>query len=346
MVDYREDIEYSKKVEKRKESTLSFICPKKHYVRKEGWLTIARNRKEVVSSRVETQGYIRYFSLCGKEAIDVLLFEREGIIRANARGYPDVCYCDFVEDNPLEFAKLKETLGKTKGFNMRFEELVYDGSFQKLVQNEPFDVVNLDFCGSCFPKHDAPDSKTLRAIECVLKLQSAVSFNLFITFRAQRSSENSGAIKELRDVMEKNLSQFSDFKSVYEEKIGFPLNILCENDYPSFLLHTFPKILLGFGNNYNLGGECIRRFYYKRKEGEYKIVKFIFSFEPRRENNRFSDRSRKTVQLANAYHKSIINCLKNSPINVDDVLTNKPSLRAKLNNDQEDLIKNRGKFKI
>lgn len=347
MVDYREDTEYKSKIEKREEATSSFICPKKHFVRIKGWLDVAKKRREKVSSRNETDGYIRYFTLCGREAIDVLLFERESIIRATTRGYPDVCYCDFSEDAPLEFAKLKEALGKTKGFNMRFQNLVYDSTFIELVRKEPFDVINLDFCGSCFPRYEAPDSATLRAIERILQLQSSVSFDLFVTFRAQRSLENSEAIQELENAMTKNFDDFDEIKEAYNANVGRSLRNLSDNDYHYFLIYVFPKIILGFGINYGLNGNCLERFYYQRRRGQYRIVKFIFSFELLLDNNeRFSRRSRRSIELAERYPIAIINYLKNKPIDVDRGVGNNRALQNELKEDQMDLIKNKKKFRI
>lgn len=354
MVDYKEDAECKTKIETREEATASFICPKKHFVRRNGWLVVAKKRKEAVSSRNETDGYIRYFTLCGREAIDVLLFEKEDIIRSNIRGYPDVCYCDYSRDGPMEFAILKEALGKTKGFNKKFEDLVNDRTFVDLIKNEPFDVINLDFCGSCFPKYDAPDSATLRAIERLLQLQSGISFDLFVTFRARRSEDNSEAIHELEAAMDRNFNDFNKIQVAYNDSVGRPLNDLSVDDYPYFLLTTVPKVILGFAVNSGLNGKCRCRFCYGRRKKidenkflTYKIIKFIFSFDSKQNNNgHFSERSRWGVEIAGEYPTTIINYLKHNPINVEDVVVHDQALQYALNGEQEDLRENRKKFKI
>lgn len=350
MVEYQKDADYKSKIEKRNEATSSFISAKKHYVRLNGWVIAAQKRRENISHRKETKGYVRYFTLCGREAIDVLLFEREGILRATARGYPDVCYCDYSKDAPLEFTKIREALGKTKGFNMRFQDLVTDSTFSELVRKEPFDIINLDFCGSCFPKYDAPNSATLRSIEKILQLQSNTSFDMFITFHAQRSLENLEAIGELQDTMKKNFEYYDEVETVYNTNVSVPLDQLADDNYPSFLLCAFPKIVLGFGINCGLNGECSKRFYYPRrseKTGEYyKIVKFIFLFDPIPNNEHFSQRSKRGVELARNYPTAIKNYLNANPIDVNGILKREPRLRKQLDKDQWDLMMNRKKFQI
>lgn len=341
-------------IEKRQETSSLFICPKKHFVRKNGWLEIARARKKAVSNRKETDGYVRYFSLCGKEAVDILLFDREGIIRADRRGYPDVCFCDFSANAPKEFAEIKEALGKTRGFNKRFEDLANDTDFEELIQKIPFDIVNLDFCGSCFPSYDEPDSRTLQAIEKIINLQSNVSFDLFVTFRARRSDNNVEAIDMLRESMNSNITDFNDIEVTYDKYINKPLDQILNNDYAIFLLLTIPKIILGFSNNFHLSGRCLRRYLYKRLKYEnrrlkfiYKIVKFLFSFDPvQGTNGNFLSRSRVGINTTHNYCRAIKNYLSENPINVDTLLKHRNSFKSQLIDEQKELIRNQKIFSI
>ena len=51
----------------------------KHYVRKNGWLTAAKEQKYAIRRRSK-QIPLRYFTFCAVEAIDVFMLELEGIL--------------------------------------------------------------------------------------------------------------------------------------------------------------------------------------------------------------------------------------------------------------------------
>jgi hypothetical protein len=131
-----------------------FRDPQKHYVRVYGWVSVARNRLSALGQ--QRQYGLRYLTLCGKDAIDILLFKREGLIRDDGRGFPSVYY---IENYYSSFAEVRPLLGRTSGKRISFEDLVNQGWFERLVREQPFDVINLDFSGNCFPIEDPPFSR-------------------------------------------------------------------------------------------------------------------------------------------------------------------------------------------
>lgn len=141
----------------------------KHYVRINGWVEIARERYARIQTDQERRDHgLRYFTLCGKDGIDIFLFQREGLINDDGRGFPSIFYC---EGYYPSFAELTPILGRTRGSRNKFEDLINYNWFKTLIQHSPFDVVNLDFSGSCFPQQDPPFSRTLRSINVLISLQ-------------------------------------------------------------------------------------------------------------------------------------------------------------------------------
>lgn len=317
-----------------------FRDEKKHFVRINGWLPIAKKRLGIMD-RSNDFG-LRYFTLCGKDAIDILLFKREELIKDDERGFPSVYYC---ENHYTSFAEVQPLLGRTKGKRMEFEQLVQSADFENFVRDSPFDLVNLDFSGNCFPKQDAPFSATLKAIHRLLELQEGKDFDLFITFRARRSEENDSAIDELDDNMKKNFSKSTKVESRYKMRYpGLSPSALASNDYPLFLLATFPKILFGFGASNGFTVSSKAKFKYCRRPDSsrsYEIVKFIFSFEHISTGNSFGGKSRSISKLSAAYDHAILEDLDVDVTDVDEQLRLNQSLSLSLLKDVNQLLSTR-----
>src|SRR2546426_11294437 len=202
----------------------------KHYVRVFGWTSAAKKRLALVRNRK-----LKYFTLCGRQAIDVFLFHQAGLIDFDGKGFPGVCFC---ESNNSAFASAHEVLGRTLCWRMDLQDLVEEHSFADQI---PFDIINLDFSGTCFPLTDDPFSSTLKSIRAIIELQKRYDFDLFVTFRAQRSHDNEKAIAELKENMEHNFECYSSLREEFEKRTSSPLDQLAEKAYADFLLITIPK---------------------------------------------------------------------------------------------------------
>jgi len=320
--------------------------PVKHFVRVNGWLQSANSRLAKLRQQGAQKEYgLRYLTLCGKDGIDIFLFKREGIIKDNGRGFPSVFYCESYGGN---FIQVRELLGKTRSYLGRFEDLVNKTWFHEYVIGNPFDVVNLDFSGSCFPRADQPFSGTLRSITRIIELQKGNEFDLFITFKALRSTENNAAIAELATNMERNFEESNDIEEKF--KVRFenltPDDILGQ-DYGKFLLATFPKIVFGFGSSNGFIVKCSQKFLYHRTNRggtNYQIVKFIFSFENLGSSNTFSDVSRRTMELAAHYKESTLEDFDIIPLNVDNEVMRNSALKNELEQDCTSILENRKAF--
>lgn len=312
-----------------------FRDPQKHYVRVYGWKTAAQNRLRTLQGQRDYG--LRYLTLCGKEAIDIFLFKREGLIMDDGRGFPSVFY---VENYYPSFAEVRPLLGRTQGKRISFEELVNQPMFEAFVRRSPFDVVNLDFSGNCFPLNDAPFSTTLRALYHMIELQKGSDFDLFVTFKALRSIENSGAVQELAGNMTSNFAAHHEIEQAFRREFHHSPEELQDTDYGLFLLAAFPKIIFGFGANNGFTTSCNGKFIYARTppgKPRYQMVKFAFAFATPATQS-FSGQSRTHQVLTQAYTASCLADLGSHVIDVDHKLAQRNQLAAELRADLQSVL--------
>lgn len=269
---------------KQREHKQDYTGPVKQFVRKHAWVPAAQDRLHRV--RNEECEYLRYFTLCAEKAIDVHLFWIESLIEFNGREYPDVVFCECYPD---QYELIAARLGRTRGFLADFEDLVLDRNrpeSRDFYSTLPFDVYNLDFTGVCFPRADAPFSRTLNAIVTLVNelagLPEKRGFDMLLTFRAKRSEENEDAINQLKDNVRDNRRQYDWFNHAFMEMYGDDIGPLLHRRYYEFLLLTLPKLLGRFGNEAGFRMACTHRFYYPRPDARnpnYHIISFGLSFD-------------------------------------------------------------------
>lgn len=321
--------------------------PKKHYVRVNGWVAVAKKRLESIKNKEKTnRKHIRYFTLCGKDAMDILLFKKHNLIFFDGRGYPDVVFC---EEEHESFESIRRILKRVRmDFKGSFEDIVFQSSFINLF---PFDIFNLDFTRNCFPRREQPFSTTLRSIVKIIEEQAnkASDFDLFVTFRAEQSRENVEAIKQLKENMEKNFEEYDNIKKEFIQKYNNRnLSWLSDRDYSKFLLLTFPKLIVRFGNENHFNVHCSHKYEYPRiythrrtgRRLSYKIVKFIFSFEYIPPSWSIKRRGlRRTQILESNYKQEIENSIKIEPTDVLRELRAHPFLKEDYNKEVKELVK-------
>jgi hypothetical protein len=160
-------------------------CLLKHYIRKEVWLPFCRDRlRKIRASAPKNPRRLRYFTFCAVGALDVLLLDREKVIRkSNTSEFDTVFFFDKSEEAIIETRK---RIRGANGFPGDFAEIVLmaaDGDEQlelhilpddrdtkavrqkqfkkaqlgRFIESFPFDVVNLDVEQYLFrPKEDLP----------------------------------------------------------------------------------------------------------------------------------------------------------------------------------------------
>jgi len=129
----------------------------KHEARLKLWLPVLKN------FRRELGRPLKYFTLPGPKAFDVIRWKMENIIKYDGRGYPEVCFCEINLEN---FNNAKRILGNTPGILDKFELIIENKEnpkYKAFWDLFPYDVYNLDFCGTWF-EGDEPYSETFVSI--------------------------------------------------------------------------------------------------------------------------------------------------------------------------------------
>jgi hypothetical protein len=246
----------------------------KHAARHRLWLP------EALSLKKRKGKFLRYFTLSGKWAYDVFFMEQNEIIARTPRGFPDVRFCD---NNPNFFATAKCLLGNTVGIQSNFETAVLDDR-PEFWGGFPYDIYNLDFCGTCFPDDQPPFSNTFRAITKIIHkhaLACCSPFLVFLTMKALPEETNAEACKELMDNIEANRAEPA-FRQALTAAIPNTGRFVEEN-FCDFITVSIPKLVCFLARDQcNVDVRQRAKYQRKPKDGEsYFIAKFVFRFDVR-----------------------------------------------------------------
>lgn len=256
----------------------------KHYVRMKGWCPACVWRAHRVQWQVQThkdcrKRPLKYFTLCASKAVDVFMLERAGILErcSTSNRHDHVFFC---EKNPVEYAEILERIG-TNGFlgslediilfeddddtagrclddNKRVErrvrrKLELKDQHEKLVSAFPFDIVNLDVCGTVFPPGQGKISPLIGALRRILEWQrepdaddghECQGFTLLLTSSLNHGPVDQSAMEDLISRMKQNLG-YDAFKEAFETKWGHAdPDTLFEQDFPLFFSLALPKVII------------------------------------------------------------------------------------------------------
>ena len=252
-----------------RDSFLEFKDLIKHTARCLLWLPVAKSLKQ------QKGDYLRYFTLPGKFAWDIFLFEKNNLLKKEARGFPDVRFCD---NNAQFYTEATRLLGSTIGIKKNFEELVIEDN-KIFWEGFPYDLYNLDFCGTSFPDNQPPFSDTFKAIKKIIYKHaesSAFPFVIFLTIKAKKEETRSEAISELKGNIESNRAN-----PIFNEAITrlIPdINTFVEDKFCDFMIVSIPKLICHLAKDH-CNVEIKARSKYKRSN--YFITKFVFLFTPK-----------------------------------------------------------------
>ncbi|MCJ7804442.1 hypothetical protein MUP35_01780 [Patescibacteria group bacterium] len=250
----------------------------KHVARCRLWLPEARLLKQ------EKKRPLRYFTLPGKYAYDIFFLEQEGIIEKDTRGFPGVRFCDY---DPKSFSDAKRLLGNTIGKKDNFEKLVLEDT-REFWEGFPYDIYNLDFCGTCFPDKQPPFSDTFQAIERIINKhvsENHFPFIIFLTMKAFEGETNPQAKMELIQNIEANRA-ITYFSNQIASIIPDTQNFAAQN-FADFIIISIPKIICHLADSH-CDLEIKSRAKYLRSNpeiGDYFITKFVFKFSRRRQKS-------------------------------------------------------------
>jgi len=248
----------------------------KHTARHLLWLP------EAASLRTEKNRFLKYFTLPGKWAWDVFFFEKNGIIEKVERGFPNVRFCD---NNVKSYTDAKKLLGNTIGKKEDFERLVLN-NHREFWDGFPYDLYNLDFCGTCFPDDQPPFSDTFRSIERIIKdhvKNNHFPFIIFLTMKALDTQTNSEAKRQLKENIETNRQNqafAANINSLIPDVDNFE-----STRFVDFIIVSIPKIICHLAKS-QCDIEVKVRAKYSRnnsRDGTFFITKFVFKFTRKRQ---------------------------------------------------------------
>lgn len=318
-----------------------FTDPDKHYVRQSAWLPAARNRLE--ENKTKRKQFLRYFTLCAAKAIDVSLFWEHELVEFDGREYPGVVFC---ENNTDVYATIRGRLGNTIGFHAEFQDLVLERETQKSTDfyselGLQFDVFNLDFTGMCFPSGEPPYSRTLEAIVQLITHLSGQpkckGFDMFFTFRAQKSAENNEAITTLKGNLRENRTHHPFFKDALQRDYDDNIGVLADRQYHKFLLLALPKYIGRIGHQSGLRVRCTHRLHVMHEDATppYHIISFGLSFDPTK-IGQAGEGLRQTVTRdeisIRAYIEMLQDLVGTDAINVSSTQLNRAELEKEVQN--------------
>ena len=222
-------------------------------------------------------------TFCAANAIDVFLFLKEGLLSRDP--HTDVILGTyFCEKDPREFNEISQRIGAhEQGFLGSFEDMIlfedddrtrhlnYDDPSQRhpyeirqrlLVKKRhqrlrvaaPFDVVNLDICGTFFPPAGGIHSPMFQSIQRLLDWQTEFSnmdktFNSFTTFLTTHVEDglvNDEAMEQLIVMVEDNQASHADFSSDLHSRFGTgDVRQIAINDFSGFYCVALPKVIVG-----------------------------------------------------------------------------------------------------
>jgi len=254
---------------------------KKHEARLKLWLPALQDLRNKLGRP------LRYFTFPGEKAYDVIAWKQKGLIEFNERGFPNVCFCEM---KPEYFANATRILKNTIGVPAKFEDVInnrQDSKYKPFWVKFPYDVYNLDFCGTCFESNRPLLNKTflsiIRLINAHISKNGSGKFLLLLTVRIDKNYTNEDFIKNLVKNLESNRKD-SDFSLLINGLVKDEISNFIEERFCDFIMTGLPKILASKirSQTRETSGriEDLYRAYYKRRDREnnydYFIGKFVF----------------------------------------------------------------------
>jgi len=250
-------------------------CLLKHYIRKEVWLPVCRERLKSIRSQARSKTNVRrlrYFTFCAVGALDVLLLDREKVIRRSNSDEFDTVY--FFDKDATAVVETNKRIPGAKGFPGNFTEIVLqanDGDddldlkiledaqdtrevrekqrrraqLGAFIESFPFDVMNLDVEQYLFiPKEKLPGTLT-NTLRKLLEWQRRAGigsngkpfalseFTLMFTTQVGPAGLPDDYVNYLRDdCLQRNLDMFAELREPFLKKSG-------GEDVPNFFKNDF-----------------------------------------------------------------------------------------------------------
>lgn len=225
----------------------------KQFVRRYGWLEPV---KDFVNSRAEAglSDAWKYLTLPGKDALDVGLLYREGLLEWQDDRWPTLAICD------RQFATLvvsrigQPMMGSIKA---TIEEVIHRPD-HRLTSNFPYEVINLDYCGPLLltANHRLAVLQRVAAMRRIFALQRRCAFLLLLTTQDGLGKFSRTARDMMKELLRWNIDQDEQFRREYGTAFGSLDVLACSKDFVRFAQLIVPKVV----------ADCAREWGYEVKE--------------------------------------------------------------------------------
>ena len=251
----------------------------KHFVRRQAWLPAALAQAKATRRAGREPSYLTF---CAANAIDVFLFLKEGLLSRNQET-DVVLNTFFCERDEMDFNEISQQIGAhEQGFLGDFQDIVLfedddetsrvddDDTFlwhppklrrrlktrerhRRLRRAMPFDVLNLDICGTFFPPRSGVLSPMLQSIRRLLDWQTDSaqqdenfsSFTVFLTAHVECGRVNNAAMQELIRMVAANQETYTGFSHALSDRFGeIDPNMIAANDFMGFYCLALPKVIV------------------------------------------------------------------------------------------------------
>ena len=251
----------------------------KHYVRRHAWLPAARSQRDATRGAGRQ---VTYLTFCAAQALDVFLFLKEGILTRDPET-DVVSNAYFCEQKSDIFQEISELIGPhDQGFLGNFQEMIlfaddevtrgrryddrherYESEMRKRLDIKqrherfrnamPFDIINLDICGTMFPPAGGVHSPMIKSIDTLLRWQADCcdmddrfrSFTLFLTTHIEAGRVNEQAFRELVAMVENNGRAYAGYADGLQARFGrAEVSEIARQDFNAFYCLALPKAIV------------------------------------------------------------------------------------------------------
>jgi hypothetical protein len=231
---------------------------------------------------------IKYLTLPAYYRLDVSLFEREKILRADRESDEPLLEVAAFEAEPTKFARMAGKGHKLRLFAAtEIESALLDSQnpyYEQLAELFPFDVVNFDLTTSLTPKHEGPYSRIMQAIEEVFTRQGAQvgAWGLFLTFRNMRNEWEQNALEQFVSNLQQNLDYFPKVQEAFSDRYqkGDVKELLAKDEHIT-ISQAVTKWIVDRAHHHLFKVDSVKSFRYTRTAAgtpPYVISKLLFTF--------------------------------------------------------------------
>jgi len=319
--------------------------PIKQYIRRFGWLEVIKDYME----RRRNDGVdrpLKYFTIPGPNASDIGLLAQANILNRTSEGFPYVTICD-----ETSAEQVQANLGRFQAISsLSFEDAVREPKGD-LCPFFPFDIINLDTCGTFITRVENPIRALRRiiGIKSILRLQRGQGFLLLLT----ASADDVLARNKFEQFLINNLNNEEKFKEEYFNRFNVLSPEPFKEDYRALVQVVLPKLIALLARDF--GYKISQHFIAKYDRPTHKMICHSLEFEflgriktekkyepyiKKSELNGVSEILPSLIlrKAVDAYTSFIPTLLQHEPKDVKVTLQSRPVLKASLTEEAKSLI--------